>query len=68
MAMYHYTKSTSSQSLTVVERTISDLRLITVDTCATHSMNALSTLELRGGPEHAKAICLTLIAPFIKHL
>ena len=26
MAMYHYTKSTRSQSLTVVERTISDLR------------------------------------------
>ena len=26
MAMYHYTKSTHSQSLTVVERTISDLR------------------------------------------
>ena len=25
MAMYHYTKSTRSQSLTVVERTISDL-------------------------------------------
>ena len=24
--MYHYTKSTRSQSLTVVERTISDLR------------------------------------------
>ena len=26
MAMYHYTKSTRSQSLTVVERTISDVR------------------------------------------
>ena len=26
MAMYHYTKSTRSQSLTVVESTISDLR------------------------------------------
>ena len=25
-------------------------------------------LELRGGPEHARAICFTLIAPFIKHL
>ena len=26
MAMYHYTKSTRSQSLTVVERTFSDVR------------------------------------------
>ena len=26
MVMYHYTKSTGSQSLTVVERTISELR------------------------------------------
>ena len=26
MGMFHYTKSTRSQSLTVVERTISDLR------------------------------------------
>ena len=26
MAMFHYTKSTRSQNLTVVERTISDLR------------------------------------------
>ena len=31
-------------------------------------MHALSTLDLRRGPEHARAICLTFIAPFIKHL
>ena len=31
-------------------------RLISVDTYATCHMHALSTLELRGGPEHARAI------------
>ena len=28
----------------------------------------LSTLKLRGGPEHAREVCFTLIVPFIKHL
>ena len=44
------------------------LQVISVDTYATRLMHALSTLELRGGPEHARAVCFTLIAPFIKHL
>ena len=39
-----------------------------MDTYATRPMHALSTLELRSGPEHARAICITLIAPFIKHV
>ena len=39
-----------------------------MDTNATHPMHALSTFELRGDPEHARAIGFTLIAPFIKHL
>ena len=43
-------------------------RLISVDTYAKRSMHALSTLELRGGPEHARAVCFTLMAPFVKHL
>ena len=43
-------------------------RLISMDTYATRTMHALSTLELRGGPDHDRAICLTLIAPFIKHV
>ena len=30
--------------------------LINVDTYATYHMHALITLELRGGPEHARAI------------
>ena len=44
------------------------LQAISVDTYATRPMHVLSTLELRGGPEHARAVCFTLIAPFIKHL
>ena len=43
-------------------------RLISVDTYATCHMHALSTLELRGGPEHARAIWFTLTAPFVKPL
>ena len=43
-------------------------RLINVDTYATCHMHALSTLELRGGPEHARAIWFTLTAPFVKRL
>ena len=39
-----------------------------VDTYATRLMHELNMLELRGGPEHARAICFTLIAPFIMHL
>ena len=42
--------------------------LISVDTYATSHMHALSTLELRGGPEHARAISLMLTAPFVKRL
>ena len=43
-------------------------RLISVDTYATCHMHALSTLELRGGPEHARAIWFTLTSPFVKRL
>ena len=42
-------------------------RLISVDTYATRPNHALSTLEPRGGPEHAREICFTLIAALIKH-
>ena len=34
-----------------------------MDTYATCHMHALSTLELRGGPEHAKAICCQQRSP-----
>ena len=86
--MYSYTRSTWSQTLTVVQHTVFDVQaskclfytyntvvlfniiiiiavgvsahaiagLIRVDTYATCHMHALSTLELRGGPEHARAI------------
>ena len=95
--MYHYTKSTLSQTLTVVQHTFSICkppsvfsihiilwsysiiyyyyyccgrvcpcccRLISVDTYATCHMHALNTLELRGGPEHARSIRFTLTAFF----
>ena len=86
--IYHYTKSTLSQTLAVVQHTVFDLqaskrlfytyntvvlfniyyyyccgrvcpcscRLISVDTYATCHVHALSTFELRGGPEHARSI------------
>ena len=95
--MYHYTISTWSQSLTVVQRIVSDLqsskrlfiymyysgitqldlsgrvcscccRLINIDTYVTCLMHAFSTLELRGGPDHAIAISLTLSALFIRYM
>ena len=102
VAMYPYTRSTWSQTLTVVQHTVFIVqaskrlfhpynavvlfniiinyyyccgrvwpcccRLISVDTYATCQMHALSTLELRGGPEHARAIWFTLTSPFVKRL
>ena len=89
--MYHYTKSTLSQTFTVVQRTVFDLQaskrlfykyntvvlfniiiiiIIAVGVSA-HAVagslawihmrhatctRACSTLELRGGPEHARSI------------
>ena len=97
--MYHYTKSTLSQTLTVVQHTVFYLQaskrlfytyntvvlfniiinyyyccwrvcpcccrliIVAVDTYATCHMHALSTLELRGGPEQARSIWFTL-TPF----
>ena len=43
-------------------------RLISVYTYATCPMHALSMLELRGGSDHARAICFTRTVPFIRHL
>ena len=40
-------------------------RLICLDIYATCPLHMLSTLELRGGPEDARAICFMLIAPFV---
>ena len=39
-----------------------------MNTYATGLMYAFSTLELRAGPEHARAISFTLTAPFVKRL
>ena len=39
-----------------------------MNTYATGHMHALSTFELRAGPEHARAISFTLTAPFVKRL
>ena len=102
VAMYPYTRSTWSQTLTVVQHTVCDVqaskvlfhtynavvlfniiinyyyccgsvwpcccKLISVDTYATCHLHALSTLELRGSPEHARAIWFTLSSPFVKRL
>ena len=73
--MYHYTKSTLSQTLTVVQHTFFDLQVskrlfYTYNTVVLFNniiiiiaVGVLSTLELKWGPEHARSIWFSL-TPF----